>query len=89
MADTRFLRRIYSPPSSGNPGLDRWLNELVAQFNQLPNFSTSSTSAGPNSIVSAPFGSLYFEGNSSVTTKLWFKSSGNSSIGWSAFSLIG
>lgn len=88
MPTNRFLRRIYEPPPTGNRGLDRWLGTLASELNQLPNFSTSSTTAGPNSIVSAPPGTLYIEGNSSVTTKLWFKGSGTSSIGWSAFSLI-
>lgn len=88
MPVTRFLRRIGSPPTTGDRGLDRWLRDLATELNQFPNFSTSSTTDGPESIIAAPPGTLYIEGNSSVTTHLWFKSSGTDTTGWSQVSLI-
>ena len=76
--------RIRQPPQVKDPNLNRWLQDLAAQINQFPNFSISSTTNGPNSLITGDSGTFLFDFGSSATT-LWFKRhSDGSTSGWSA-----
>lgn len=78
--------RVTAPPP-GNGALYDWARQVTDALNGLPNFSLISTSAGPNSSVTGDPGALAFDVGSSVT-KLWLKTSGSTTTGWSALSWI-
>lgn len=77
----RLWNRLVAPPSSGNRSLDIWLTQVASAINQLPPFSISSTTNGPESFVTAGPGTLLIDVGSSNTT-FWLKLSGTSSLGW-------
>lgn len=80
---SRHLRIQRPPVSTGQPTLDGWLNQVGDALNQLPSFSLSSTTNGPNSFISGLPGTLLIDVGSSNTTG-WFKRSGTTTLGWSA-----
>lgn len=79
--------RISRPPITPFRELDRWLETVTDAINALPNFSISSTTNGPESVITADSGTLLIDIGSSATT-YWLKESGSTSIGWSTLSLI-
>lgn len=74
-------RRLQLPPSSGNPSLDYWLQQLTDTLNTLPSYSDISTTDGPEGVVDATPGTFAADFGSSATT-FWVKLSGNTSTGW-------
>lgn len=79
----RLWNRLVAPPSTGNRNLDSWLQQVANAVNQLPPFSISSTTDGPESYVSSGPGTLLVDVGSSNTT-FWLKLSGTSSLGWAS-----
>lgn len=84
MARRTYIRR---PPPSGNPALDLWLTDVERVLNEFPNMSTSSTTNGPESLVTGSLGMLLVDVGSSVT-RLWQKQTEGGTSGWSAISAI-
>ena len=73
---------------TGNPALDRWLDEVKRAIEGLP-VSVFSTSDGPNtSGVSAPVGFIGIEVGSSAT-RFWLKyESPSLTTGWQSIATI-
>lgn len=77
---SRWLR-LQRPPSTGNVDLDIWINQMTDALNSLPSFSISSTTNGPNSVVTGDPGTLLVDIGSSHST-FWVKLSGTTTSGW-------
>jgi len=73
--------RIYQPPPTRDIGLNRYLQDLTAEFNLLPGFSIISTSDGPESNTTGEIGDVAIDVGSAVT-RLWIKNSGTTTVGW-------
>ena len=73
--------RISRPPQTDNQELNRWLGDVHAAINDLPNFSIESTTAGPNSNFTADEGVVFIDVGSAVTTS-WIKQTGSGNTGW-------
>lgn len=76
--------RIGAPPFTSDTALAAWMREVTDALNVLPNMSISSTTNGPNSVITGNSGEFLIDVGSSVTT-FWFKQhSDDSTSGWSA-----
>lgn len=85
------LGRKFPPrPTHLDPRLDAWMRAVEENIREIPSFSISSTTNGPNSSgVTGDPGTLLVDVASSATTRLWIKDSASTSTtGWSAFSWI-
>src|SRR3990167_5057662 len=82
-----FLRLPSPPPQTGNTALDGWLQDLTRAINEIPALSLISTSAGPNSVITADSGTFAFDVGSSNTT-FWAKTSTSTTTGWNALALV-
>ena len=74
--------RINGTPATQDKVLNAWITQVTDALNQLPNMSISSVSASPESVITADYGVLLWNVNSSATTKLWFKRSGTTTGDW-------
>jgi hypothetical protein len=84
-----MARRSFTPPTTGDAGLNAWMRAVSDQLAHLPLFSIISTADGPNSLgVLGEPATIAVEIGSSAT-KLWQKrSASTSTIGWSHFSWL-
>jgi hypothetical protein len=79
---SRRLRVSAPPPGQG--AFFEWARQVTDALNGLPNFSLSSTTNGPQSLITGDSGEILIDVGSSATT-LWFKRhSDGSTSGWSA-----
>jgi len=78
--------RINRPPQVADHNLNVWFDQVTDAINQLPNFSMSSTTNGPNSQVTGDSGTILIDVGSSATT-FWAKLSGTTTSGWTPFYL--
>jgi hypothetical protein len=71
-------RRIGNPPTvEGNPGLNRWLQDVANVLNTLPRMSVFSGPT-PNSVLSGYPGDLAVNiGSASSSSRLWIHGSNN------------
>lgn len=83
MAD-QLPRRIEYPDASVASGpLYAYLTRLVTAINQIPTFSYTSYSGGPNSQVTGVVGDMLINlAVSANTTRLYVKEIGSSNTGW-------
>lgn len=75
--------RVSQPPPSSSAEMSRWMREVTDAINGLPALSLSSTTNGPNSVITGDSGTILIDVGSSATT-FWFKRSGTTTSGWSA-----
>jgi hypothetical protein len=76
--------RINAQPPHINPVFDQWARQVTDALNFMPGFSISSTTNGPNSVVTGNSGEFLIDIGSSATT-FWLKRhSDGSTSGWSA-----
>lgn len=84
---SRHLRISAPPPRAPSiGGFDFWAQQITDALNTLPSFSISSTSNGPNSLISGNGGTILIDVGSSATT-FWAKLSDNTTSGWTPFML--
>ena len=76
-------QRVTRPPTTPFHNLNVWLDQAADAINQLPPFSTSSTTNGPEGVIIADSGTYMLDVGSSATT-FWAKLSGDTSTGWAS-----
>lgn len=74
-------QRVRTPPTTLSSEVHTYLDELAAAINQLPNFSISSTTNGPESTVTGDPGTILIDVGSAVT-KAWVKQGTSAMTGW-------
>lgn len=76
--------RVSAPVPPGEPAMVRWMQQVTEAINLFPGMSISSTTNGPNSLVTGNSGEILMDVGSSATT-FWFKRHGDGNTsGWSA-----
>lgn len=86
MAEQTLPQRVAMPPSSVTGPLYIYLTQVAMALNQMPTFSYTSYSGGPNSNLTANPGSVAVNIVSSAQTKrLYVKELGSGNTGWVSF----
>lgn len=90
MANAQLPRRIdYPSPSVATGNLYIYLTRLALAVNEIPTFSYTSYTGGPNSNLTGAPGDLCVNIVSSAQTKrLYVKEQGSGNTGWVSFATI-
>ena len=78
----------YPDASVATGQLYTYLTRLVTALNQIPTFSYTSYSGGPNSNVTGDMGDLVVNIPSARTARIYIKELGSSNTGWMSFATV-